>query len=133
MKADLLTAAFAILAMTTPAGAVGLGPLSDEGVIDGPRKAFSLTLYNPYEESMAFRAYAVGIDNDDETPQLRVTILPPENRLGSRQSRRLLIIANDLQPGETYRFRLCAERVNPPTGVVINARVCSKLTARRLG
>ncbi|HEX7821397.1 MAG TPA: hypothetical protein VF463_12370 [Sphingobium sp.] len=133
MKRPLLATALAAMAIATPLGAVGLGPLSEEGVIDGPRKAFSLTLYNPYGESTAFRAYAIGADDSDETPQLRVTILPAESLLGSLQSRRLLVIANDLQPGETYRFRLCAERAAPTTGVIIHARVCSKLSARRLG
>lgn len=128
-----MAASLAALLIAVPVGAVGLGPLSEDGIIDGPRKAFSLTLYNPYSEGTAFRAYAVGIDDGDETPQLRVTILPAESVLGSLQSRRLLVIANDLQPGETYRFRLCAERAAPPSGVMINARVCSKLSARRIG
>lgn len=126
---------FSLIALVAavPVGAVGLGPLRDEGVIDGPRKGFNLTLYNPYKETTAFRTYAVGPEDGDETPQMRVTILPNEASLGSLQTRRILVIANDLQPGETYRFRLCAERVAQSTGVMINARVCSKLSARRVG
>lgn len=123
----------AALTLTAPLGAVGLGPLSDEGVIDGPSKGFSLTLYNPYEVPAEFRVYAVGPEGD-ETPQAtRVTILPDRTILGSHQSRQLLVIANDLVPTETYRFRLCAERAAPSSGVMINARVCSKLSARRIG
>ncbi|MBB6124730.1 hypothetical protein [Sphingobium subterraneum] len=126
-----LAAAILPLALVSPALAVGLGPLTNEGVIDGPRKAFQLTLYNPYPEAVAFRAYAVGID--DETPQERVMILPATTTLGPNVSRRLIIIATDLTVGEIYRFRVCAERATPPEGIQINARVCSKMSAHRLG
>lgn len=119
-----------IMALTAPLGAVGLGPLSSEGVIDGPRRGFSLTLLNPYAEKTEFRAYAVGADN--ELPQLRVNILPAIATLGPRQSRRLLVIADELAAGETYSFRVCAERSTPPEGLRITARVCSKLSAHRI-
>jgi hypothetical protein len=46
---------------------------------------------------------------------------------------RLLVIANDLAPGEMFKFRVCAERSTLPEGVAINARVCSKLSAHRVG
>ena len=41
--------ALAVLALglAAPALAVGLGPLSKEGSISGPRKAFYLTIVNP--------------------------------------------------------------------------------------
>lgn len=124
----------ATLMLAAPLGAVGLGPLKEDGVIDGPRKGFNLTLYNPYEQPVEYRAYAVGAEDGDETAQARVTVLPARAILGSRQSRHLLVIASDLAPGETYRFRLCAERAAPPpSGVMVNARVCSKLSARRIG
>lgn len=123
--------AIAVMA-ATPLGAVGLGPLEQKGVIDGPREGFTLTLFNPYQEATAFRMYAIGPDGD-EAPQNRVTILPAQTILGAQQARSLLIIANDLQPGETYNFRLCAERAQPPAGALIHARVCSKLSARRIG
>jgi hypothetical protein len=128
-----ISALAALFAVAVPVGAVGLGPLHDEGVIDGPRKGFNLTLYNPYQEAATFHAYAVGAEDSDETPQLRVAILPADATLGALQMRRILVIAEDLQPGETYRFRLCAERANQVAGVSIHARVCSKLSARRIG
>jgi hypothetical protein len=133
VKRFVPVALFAALALAGPLGAVGLGPLREEGIIDGPRKGFGLTLYNPYQDPVEFRAYAVGADDTDETPQLRVTVVPDHITLGALQSRRLLVIANDLAVGETYRFRLCAERQLPPSGIMINARVCSKLSARRIG
>ncbi|HTU09686.1 MAG TPA: hypothetical protein VMG08_02210 [Allosphingosinicella sp.] len=112
------------------ASAVGLGPLTKAGLTDGPRKAFYLTLTNPYASATAFRAYAIGMA--DETPQPRVRILPgDEVRLGGNSNRQLLVVAGGMAPGETYAFRVCAERAQPVEGM-IRARVCSKLTARRL-
>jgi hypothetical protein len=114
----------------TPASAVGLGPLSKSGITDGPRKGFYLTLMNPYAAATAFRTYAIGME--DETPQPRVRILPGETiRLGGNSQRQLLVVADGLAPGETYEFRVCAERAQP-TQEMIRARVCSKLSARRL-
>ena len=125
-----LAAGAAMLAAGAPLGAVGLGPLVEDGVIDGPRRGFSLTLMNPYRQATDFRVYAVGAE--DELPQLRVTIMPASARLGAGMSRRLLVVANDLAPGEYYAFRVCAERAELPEGMRINARVCSKLSARRI-
>lgn len=133
MKARHALPVLAALTLAAPLGAVGLGPLREDGIIDGPRKGFNLTLYNPYDQPAEFKVYAVGEQDSDETPQPRVTILPDKSILGSRQSRQLLVIANDLAPGEYYHFRLCAERAAPTSGVIINARVCSKLSVRRVG
>jgi hypothetical protein len=119
----------AALALAAPALAVGLGPLSKSGVTDTDRKGFFLTLINPYPAATAFRAYAVGAG--DETPQPRVRILPGEATLGGRTTRRILVVATGLAPGETYAFRVCAELAHTPKGM-IHARVCSNLSARRL-
>jgi hypothetical protein len=123
-------AALGLLAATS-AAAVGLGPLTMQGTIDGPREGFSLELYNPYSDATDFVLYPVGLD--DETAQARVTILPAEVELGAQRNRRILVVASDLAVGETYKFRVCAQRKTPPEGVMINARVCSKITARRVG
>ncbi|MDQ8756442.1 hypothetical protein RCO27_09390 [Sphingosinicella sp. LHD-64] len=122
-------AVLALALATAPAAGVGLGPLAKSGITDGPRKAFYLTLINPYPTATAFRAYAVG--ERDETAQPRVTIFPGETTLGGNANRRLLVIADDLAAGETYAFRVCAERAEPSEGL-IHARVCSHLAARRL-
>ena len=118
----------AVLAIAAPATAVGLGPLAKSGLTNGPRKAFFLQLTNPYRQPTRFRAYAVGME--DEEGQPRITIMPAVAELGAGGTRRLLVIAGELAPGETYQFRVCAER-DEPIGM-INARVCSKLAARRI-
>jgi hypothetical protein len=120
-----------LLVLGTSAGAVGLGPLVKDGVIDGPRQAFLLTLFNPYEQPTVFVAFPIG--GDDEDAQSRVTVFPAEARLASRSTRQIMVIADGLQVGETYAFRVCAQRKSPPEGIAINARVCSKLSAHRVG
>lgn len=127
IRSTALLAALALVA--APAAGVGLGPLAKSGVTDGPRKAFHLILINPYPAATGFTAYAVGAA--DETPQPRVRILPGDIRLAGGSERRLLVIASDLAPGETYEFRVCAERADTQEGM-IHARVCSRLSARRL-
>ncbi|HEY6917099.1 MAG TPA: hypothetical protein VI381_05600 [Allosphingosinicella sp.] len=107
-----------------------MGPLKKEGITDGPRKGFYLTVINPYPGAETFRAYAVGVA--DEMAQPRVHILPGATiSIGGKQSRRILIVADDLQPGETYAFRVCAAKAEVMEGM-IHARVCSKLSARRV-
>jgi hypothetical protein len=125
-------AAAGLLLSAGPAAAVGLGPLTAEGLVDGPKKAFYLTLLNPYPTVTDFVAYATGLTDDDAGDKARVTLFPDQARLGSGRSRRLLVIVGGLSVGETYSFRVCAQRRTPPEGITIHARVCSKLTARRV-
>jgi hypothetical protein len=124
-----LAGAGAALLVAAPAWSVGLGPLNRAGITDGPRKAFYLTLSNPYRSATAFHTYAVGAD--DEVAQDRVRILPGDVTLGGGTQRQLLVIAGGLAPGEVYNFRVCAERKEHAEGM-IHARVCSRLSARRL-
>ena len=121
--------AFAGLAASA-ATAVGLGPLKHEGVTMSDRKGFYLTLTNPYPTRERFRLYSVGFD--DETPVTRVRIPLAVADLGPKSQRRMLVIDTALAPGETHQFRVCAERVEPQGKALIHARVCSKLSARRL-
>jgi hypothetical protein len=117
------------IAAAAPALAVGMGPLRKEGVTDGPAKGFYLTLYNPYDRFETFSVSAIGAD--DEQPQLRVKLPAGPLGLRSQASRKFMIVAGDLQPGETYHFRICAERFLDQKEP-IHARVCSRITARRL-
>jgi hypothetical protein len=125
-----LSAALIATAGFSPALAVGLGPLTISGVTDTERKGFYLTLINPYPAQERFRIY--GVEWDSERPVS--TILIPINKplLGPKTQRRLLVIATGLALGEERRFRICAERIEPAGKELIHARVCSKLTARRV-
>ncbi len=121
----------AILAGLTaaPALAVGLGPLHKEGVTDSDRKGFYLTVINPFPKSETF--ILTPLDAIAEAPAPRVTAFPARMVIGGGRSRQALIIASGLAPQERYTFRVCAERPPLPTET-IHARVCSKLTARRV-
>ena len=123
--------AAAVLVAAGPAQTVGLGPLTIVGTIDGPREGFMLDLINPEASIEIFVLYAIGLT--DETPQQRVSILPAQAQLGPKRDRKVLVIADDLAVGETYKFRVCAERQAPIEGMAIHARVCSKLSAHRVG
>lgn len=111
------------------AAAVTLGPLQKSGITDGSGKAFYLSLGNPYPTAERFVASAIGTDNEQVQP--RVAVFPSDTTLGGGNRRQLLVIIRDLAPGETYAFRLCAMRMPKPQET-IHARVCSKLTARRI-
>jgi hypothetical protein len=131
MKIGGIGAALVLALAAAPAAAVGLGPLKNEGVTASERKGFYLTLINPYEKSERFRLYSVEWDSEAPVARVRIPIASPV--LGAKSQRRILVIDTGLVPGETHRFRVCAERVDPAGEAIIHARVCSKLTARRLG
>jgi hypothetical protein len=118
------------LALAAPALAVGLGPLTKTGITDGPDKGFYLTLYNPYKQRVPFTVYAVGAA--DEIPQDRVRVPLKPIPLNAESARKFMIVAGQLAPGETYAFRVCAERFTAKEEP-IHARVCSRITARRVG
>lgn len=118
------------VAAGSTAGAVGLGPLSNSGVTNSDRKGFYLTLINPYPTQTSFRLYSV--EWDSESPVARVRIPIDQPVLGPKSQRRLLVIDTGLVAGEEHRFRVCAERAQPAGEGIINARVCSKLIARRV-
>ena len=116
--------------VASSAGSVGLGPLTHEGITASDRKGFYLTLINPYPTQERFRLYSVGLN--DEQPVGRVRIPLAVAALGPKSQRRVLVIDTALAPGEIHQFRVCAERVEPEGKALIHARVCSKLSARRL-
>jgi len=124
--------AAALLAATafSAAGAVGFGPLSLSGVTRTERKGFYLTLINPYPVQERFRIYSIEPENDKAVARVRIPVSTP--RLGPFAQRRILVVDTGLIPGEEHKFRVCAERVRPAGEELIHARVCSKITARRL-
>ena len=128
---NLVVAALAAALGLSPAAAVGLGPLTHQGATATDRKGFFLTLINPYPTAQRFRLYSVGWDNEAAVERVRSPVRLVQ--LGGKSQRKLLVIDTALAPGETHRFRVCAERVAPAGEAMIHARVCSKLTARRLG
>lgn len=123
----------ASLALAGPALAVGLGPLEKAGDTMGPAKAFYLTVINPYDGPRTFRAYAEGPAGAEAQPEAaasRVSILPATMTIKAGGQRRIVVILRDLAPGETREQRICAELAQQEG--MVHARVCSKLSARRI-
>ena len=118
-----------LLVTSTAAMAVGLGPLEKSGVTATEAKGFYLTLTNPYKQPFRFRTLV-----DEETPALegRVRIFPEVALMAPESNRKVLVVVRDLVPGEQVDVRVCAERIENKE-VVVHARVCSKLSARRVG
>lgn len=133
MPAELIRRAAALALATgaaVPAMAVGLGPLVIEGTVAGPRKAFYLTILNPYPDATTFVLSARGRDDEGDPGDVRIH--PARLTLAAGSDRRVIVVADNLEPGPTRWFRVCAERAVDPEGSPIHARVCSRLGARRV-
>lgn len=126
----LLAAALVAAIAVSSAGAVGLGPLRLEGVTRTDRKGFYLTLINPYRVQERFRVYSIETDSENAVPRVLIPI--STLLLGGQAQRRILVVDSGLRRGEVHQFRVCAERVQSPGKDLVHARVCSKVTARRL-
>lgn len=116
-----------MMAFSAPAIAVGMSPLSKDGITHAHAKAFYLKVINPYRDARDFRVYAIDEDGNEKTAN--VEIVPNRLLLGGNRSRKLIVLIKGLRPGEKRTVRVCAE-LNQQEGV-INARVCSKLSASR--
>lgn len=129
MFALIRAGALLLLALASPVLAVGLGPLLRSGITDGPGKAFFLDVSNsePQVQNLVLTPLAL----DSELPAARVHVVPKSILLAPGGHRRVIVIARLLSPGESYSFRVCAERPVRPEET-FHARVCSKLTARRI-
>ena len=114
----------------SPAIAVGLGPLTHSGVTNSERKGFYLTLINPYPTQHRFRLYSIGWDDEARVDRVVIPIRNPV--LGPNSRRRILVIDTGLAPGAEHKFRVCAEKIESGGEAIVHARVCSKLTARRV-
>ena len=119
----------AMALVAAPAFAVGLGPLKKEGVTDGAAKGFWLSVSN--SERTARTILLTGKSIDAETVEDRVVIIPDRILIAPERTRRVLVMARSLNPNERFTFRVCAE-TPPDAKETVHARVCSKLTARRV-
>lgn len=116
----------AAVCCAAPALAVGMTPLHKEGLTGSSKKAFYLTVMNPYKSTREYRAYVSGEPAD----AVGITILPERMVIKSGGQRRVMVIINDLEPGQSRETHVCAELAKNEG--MINARVCSTLLARRV-
>jgi hypothetical protein len=117
------------LAMAAPAAAQSLSPLEKTGMTPSDRKAFKLTVGNPYERRMTF--VLVPLAPDYATPIKGVTIQPPELTMAPGFSRQV-IVTFDIDP--TKKERTIALCVMPKAldGPIL-PRVCGRYTGRMAG
>lgn len=117
------------LAMAAPAAAQSLSPLEKTGLTPSDRKAFKLTVGNPYERRMTF--VLVPLAPDYATPIKGVTIQPPELTMAPGFSRQV-IVTFDIDP--TKKERTIALCVMPKAldGPIL-PRVCGRYTGRMAG
>lgn len=123
-----LAAAIGLVMLASPAGAVGMGPLSKSGITDGPAKGFWLTIINPYADLREFRAYPLSADSGESVGNVAIRLAL--SRTPPNGSRRILVTVSALAPGEVRRLRVCAELAQAEG--TLHARICSALTARRV-
>lgn len=126
----LAALAAAAVACAAPALAVGLGPLEKAGTTAGPAKAFYLTVINPYDGPRVFKVYPERAAGTPDELARQVAILPAQLTIKGQGQRRIVVILRGLALGETRDERVCAELAQHEG--MIHARVCSKLSARRL-
>lgn len=121
------------LLLASPAFAVGLSPLGKDGLTAGPNKAFYLTVINPYAEPRVFTVTPEAEATPAPTEALAtkdIAILPATLTIAPRGQRRVMVVLRNLAPGESRTARVCAQLAKQEG--LIHARVCSKLSARRL-
>ena len=130
MKAAMLPLVLlAVLFSAAPAAAQSLSPLEKSGVTPSDRKAFRLTVGNPYERRMTF--VLVPLLPDYETPTDGVVVKPAELTMAPGFSRPV-IVTFDINPAKKERtIALC---VMPAAldGPIL-PRVCGRYTGRMAG
>ena len=123
----LATVLLALLA--TGAAAQSVSPMKKSGTTLTARKAFYVTVSNPYPERMTFSLTPMEPGYHAEAKGTRV--LPPEVTLGSHRQRRVIFMF-DIPEGETERkVSLCVA----PEGLAshVRPRVCGTYVGRRIG
>lgn len=124
--AALALAIAAGLAIATPVAAQSLSPLEKSGITPSDRKAFKLTIGNPYERRMTF--VLVPLAPDYETPIKGVTIQPAELTMAPGFSRQI-IVTFDIDPAKKERTIALCVMPKALDGPIL-PRVCGRYTGR---
>ena len=129
LKAALAPVVLLTALMAAPAIAQSLSPLEKSGMTPSDRKAFRLTVGNPYERRMTF--VLVPLLPDYETPTDGVVVKPAELTMAPGFSRPV-IVTFDIDPAKKERtIALCVmpKAIDGP----IMPRVCGRYTGRMAG
>jgi hypothetical protein len=119
----------ATFAFAAPAAAQSLSPLEKSGITPSDKKAFKLTVGNPYNRRMTF--VLVPLAPDYQTPIGGVVIRPAKLTMAPGFSRQV-IVTFDIDP--TKKERTIALCVMPAAldGPIL-PRVCGRYTGRMAG
>ncbi|MBN9362189.1 MULTISPECIES: hypothetical protein [unclassified Devosia] len=127
--ASLILAVAATLAVVAPAAAQSLSPLEKTGVTPSDRKAFKLTVGNPYQSRMTF--VMVPLAPDYQTPIEGVTVRPAELTMAPQFSRQV-IVTFDIDPKKKERTIALCVMPKALDGPIL-PRVCGRYTGRMAG
>jgi hypothetical protein len=127
--AALALAVVAGTAIAAPAIAQSLSPLEKTGVTPSDRKAFKLTVGNPYKTRMTF--VMVPMAPDYQTPIDGVTIRPAELTMAPQFSRQV-IVTFDIDPKKKERTIALCVMPKALDGPIL-PRVCGRYTGRMAG
>jgi len=127
--AILPLAIVATCALAAPTAAQSLSPLEKSGITPSDKKAFKLTVGNPYNRRMTF--VLVPLASDYQTPIGGVVIRPAELTMAPGFARQV-IVTFDIDP--TKKERTIALCVMPKAldGPIL-PRVCGRYTGRMAG
>ena len=117
------------LAFATPAAAQSLSPLEKSGVTPSDKKAFRLTIGNPYERRMTF--VIVPMLPDYDTPTDGVVVKPAEVTMAPGFSRQV-IVTFDIDPAKRERTIALCVMPKALDGPIL-PRVCGRYTGRMAG
>jgi len=130
LKLAMLTLAVgAAITLAAPVMAQSLSPLEKTGVTPSDRKAFKLTVGNPYTSRMTF--VLVPLAADYQTPIEGVTIRPAELTMAPQFSRQV-IVTFDIDPKKKERTIALCVMPKALDGPIL-PRVCGRYTGRMAG
>lgn len=118
-----------VVGIAAPVTAQSLSPLEKTGVTPSDRKAFKLTVGNPYQTRMTF--VMVPLAPDYETPIGGVTIRPAELTMAPQFSRQV-IVTFDIDPKKKERTIALCVMPKALDGPIL-PRVCGRYTGRMAG
>ncbi|MDB5541858.1 MAG: hypothetical protein JWQ89_3585 [Devosia sp.] len=130
LKLAILAMAVATgLAIAAPAAAQSLSPLEKSGVTPSDKKAFRLTIGNPYNRRMTF--VLVPLAPDYKTPIDGVVIRPAELTMAPGFSRQVIVTFDIDHKKRERTIALCVmpKALDGP----ILPRVCGRYTGRMSG
>ena len=117
--------AFACLAI--PVHAAGLAPMEKEGFTTSDKKAFYLTVINPYSHMIEYELNAY--EPDLKTPARGVKVNRKSLRVAGKRKQKIVLIVQIPKNQKEREIALCVH--TPSKSKSILARVCGRYIGKR--